>query len=1020
LNEEVVQIVAGGFHTLAISKSGLVYAWGDNSHNQLGQIEALSHLYITFPLVIEQLVGIKIIQLIGGEYHSFAVTGEGRVFGFGSNIDKQLGMGNSDTIGILPEELNLILLGSKRVNQVATKSNLSVLLSVVCKENYFGHDCSQYECYLVNYADQSVCSNHGNCVSPNNCSCSDGYTGRDCSIPLCFGTPAASGSVCSNNGRCDSPNSCTCKDGYAGELCELTICYGHLSNETQFVCSGTGRCASANDCVCNYGFSGTLCNDAMCYGKVQNSSDVCSGHGKCSGLDDCECINGYSGETCNLPICFEIPKSTGVCSGHGDCYFPNSCNCTPGYGGEKCDIPYCFGISGNETFVCSSYGTCIAPGQCICNSFRYGKICEQYSCNGKDSKDTNACSAHGVCINMDNCTCDSGYTGQYCQDYSCHGQSNSDTVCSGHGRCVGVDKCECNTNFIGALCNLTYCDNIASNDFSVCSGRGNCTLPNDCKCREGYVGTACQYSLCYSIQQNNKSVCSGHGECTAPNTCACESDKYIGNKCDYPKCFSYYSNETGQTCSGHGICIGVDKCKCDTRYTGEICSVPICHGKKASDTEVCSNNGDCIAPDECKCHNGYDGKECNVVVCNNIKSDDKSNVCNGRGSCDRPERCTCYGPYFGDYCDKEKSKYAWLAVLILFPLLCCLAFAIIPWYVHIKSAREKKKRDDDLRQKLMMYELGEDTDIETEGIASTILIDIKELEFKSRISEGASGVVYKGLYANQWVAIKRLKIQGEEEAFIREASLLNSLRHPNILQLFGYSSDKDQKYIITEFMANGSVDKLIYDGKLKNFSTKLKILLHISHGMSFLHGRQPKIIHRDLKPQNVLLDKEGFAKICDFGVSKFKDGANTTNVSYGTVEYMSPEMLVQSTNYNETVDVYSFGIMMHEMFTEKRPYRNDDEIFNPFALGMKVINGTRLNIPFSVYPVDRSEEGIIISFFNKSNTLECTISTDEVTRIVRKYFELCVQCWDTNATNRPPFDEIARRLQDLNSIFSSE
>lgn len=89
---------------------------------------------------------------------------------------------------------------------------------------------------------------------------------------------------------------------------------------------------------------------------------------------------------------------------------------------------------------------------------------------------------------------------------------------------------------------------------------------------------------------------------------------------------------------------------------------------------------------------------------------------------------------------------------------------------------------------------------------STIQIGIDELTFCSKISEGAGGAVYKGLWYNQTVAIKRLKVGGEE-SFIREVSVLNRLRHPNVIALYGYSIDhNDNKYIVTEFADGGSLD----------------------------------------------------------------------------------------------------------------------------------------------------------------------------------------------------------------------
>ena len=98
-----------------------------------------------------------------------------------------------------------------------------------------------------------------------------------------------------------------------------------------------------------------------------------------------------------------------------------------------------------------------------------------------------------------------------------------------------------------------------------------------------------------------------------------------------------------------------------------------------------------------------------------------------------------------------------------------------------------------------------------------------------------------------------------------------------------------------EYMQNGSLEKMIYNAKMKKtiipFKKKLKLLLDISYGMKYLHGLKPHaLIHRDLKPANILIHSDGHAKVCDFGLSKIVpqslSASFTTNI--GSVYYMSP------------------------------------------------------------------------------------------------------------------------------------
>jgi len=112
------------------------------------------------------------------------------------------------------------------------------------------NSCSS--CYGINSSSSSICSGHGQCVSPNNCSCDNGYSRYECQLNICYGINQTSSNVCSGHGQCVSPNNCSCDSGYTGYNCELNICYG--TNQTSSnVCSGHGQCVSPNNCNCDSG-----------------------------------------------------------------------------------------------------------------------------------------------------------------------------------------------------------------------------------------------------------------------------------------------------------------------------------------------------------------------------------------------------------------------------------------------------------------------------------------------------------------------------------------------------------------------------------------------------------------------------------------------------------------------------------------------------------------------------------------------------------------------------------------------
>ena len=224
--------------------------------------------------------------------------------------------------------------------------------------------------------------------------------------------------------------------------------------------------------------------------------------------------------------------------------------------------------------------------------------------------------------------------------------------------------------------------------------------------------------------------------------------------------------------------------------------------------------------------------------------------------------------------------------------------------------------------------------------ASKYIIDIDELTFSVKLAQGAFGVVYRGLWRRQLVAIKELKITSDSEEdheefqkilqeLKNEIQTLSLLRHKNIVNFMGVCIKPPDTYaIITEFIEGGSLyDRLHVRAKRVNFSWKQKvsILGQISQACLFLH--QQGIVHRDLKSHNILLEgcpgNRITPKVCDFGLAKSKDkmeasqAANTQSV--GTPLWMAPEV-VTNDNYGSECDVYSFAIIMYEVLFERLPY----------------------------------------------------------------------------------------------------
>jgi serine/threonine protein kinase len=166
----------------------------------------------------------------------------------------------------------------------------------------------------------------------------------------------------------------------------------------------------------------------------------------------------------------------------------------------------------------------------------------------------------------------------------------------------------------------------------------------------------------------------------------------------------------------------------------------------------------------------------------------------------------------------------------------------------------------------------------------------------------------------------------------RELELLQTLKkHPNILTIFGHDYKQEKMYIFCELWFS-SLRKIIQNiteesrGYFSRGEVKI-IFLDICKALAYLHNLPVKVIHRDVKSQNVLVDRNPDGSIskvalCDFGISKKVDKKPIT-ASVGTARFMAPEVH-KGEEYNESVDMWSFGMMILEVLSLKLPYHNID------------------------------------------------------------------------------------------------
>ncbi|KAF2579686.1 hypothetical protein F2Q68_00003137 [Brassica cretica] len=195
------------------------------------------------------------------------------------------------------------------------------------------------------------------------------------------------------------------------------------------------------------------------------------------------------------------------------------------------------------------------------------------------------------------------------------------------------------------------------------------------------------------------------------------------------------------------------------------------------------------------------------------------------------------------------------------------------------------------------------------------------------LGQGGFGYVHKGILPNgKEIAVKSLKAgsgQGERE-FQAEVDIISRVHHRFLVSLVGYCIAEGQKMLLVyEFLPNDTLEFHLHgkSGNVLDWPTRLRIALGSAKGLAYLHEDcHPKIIHRDIKASNILLDESFEAKVADFGLAKLSQD-NVTHVStriMGTFGYLAPEY-ASSGKLTDRSDVFSFGVMLLELITGRRP-----------------------------------------------------------------------------------------------------
>ncbi|XP_071715206.1 uncharacterized protein [Rutidosis leptorrhynchoides] len=212
-------------------------------------------------------------------------------------------------------------------------------------------------------------------------------------------------------------------------------------------------------------------------------------------------------------------------------------------------------------------------------------------------------------------------------------------------------------------------------------------------------------------------------------------------------------------------------------------------------------------------------------------------------------------------------------------------------------------------------------------------IKIATQNFRHVIGEGGFGRVYKGEVAHEHdngqytIVAKKLDTSGGqgEKQYFNELEILYLYKHENIISLVGYSKETEEKVIVYEYAARGSLDEHLKSASL-TWRNRLKICIDVATGLEFLHGGVGGrvVIHRDIKAANILLFDGWKAKLGDFGLSLICEIDKRTDVVIdhpcGTEVYVDPQYLKLGFLTLES-DIYSFGVVLFEILCGRATYR---------------------------------------------------------------------------------------------------
>ncbi|VAI62268.1 unnamed protein product [Triticum turgidum subsp. durum] len=497
-------------------------------------------------------------------------------------------------------------------------------------------------------------------------------------------------------------------------------------------------------------------------------------------------------------------------------------------------------------------------------------------------------------------------------DYFFHSTDNSYEYTAPAMLTWAINSSICDTRGLSPACrsNHSFCLNYTT-DFDQGPENGDpVDQRHNCRCGRGFQGNPYISHGCYDIDE-----------------------------CDYPDIYPCYGN-------------------CRNTHGGYDCQCPPGFKGNASKPNGCEDIDECDYPDIYPCygncrntHGGYDC-QCPPGFKGNAS---KPNGCEDIDECKHKETYPCYGicinlpgtfhcrcqdgaygdPFMKLGCVSVRTKrpFTGLGIGLVASgssiiLLLVLAAPFIARKMKLNRANRLKRRLFKQNHGLLLQQLiSQKTDFGERMIIP--LLDLEKatnnFDRTREAGGGGHGVVYKGILDLQVVAIKKSKIvvQREIDDFINEVAILSQINHRNVVKLIGCCLETEVPLLVYEFISNGTLDYHLHvEGPMSlSWDDRTRIALEVARALSYLHSAASMpIYHRDIKSSNILLDDNLTAKVSDFGASRYIpiDQTGVTTAVQGTIGYLDP-MYYYTGRLTDKSDVFSFGVLLVEFLTRKKP-----------------------------------------------------------------------------------------------------